>query len=63
MNLESLEQQIHEMLDIEIYSAEEVLKAEVCTDPDKNMSAAYMMAINRAKKIISICIKHGVNHG
>jgi len=47
----------HQLLDIEIYSAEEILKLQGCTEPDKNMATAYMMAINRAKKIISICIK------
>ncbi len=55
--LDSVESHCHQLLDIEIYSAEAILRAEWCTDPDKNMSMAYMMAINRAKKIISICIK------
>jgi len=55
--LDEIDHHCHELLDIEIYSAEEILKAEGCTEPDKNMSAAYIMAINRAKKIISICIK------
>ena len=62
MNLDQLENHIHELLDIETYSAEEVLKAEGCTEPDKNMSAAYIMAINRAKKIVSICIKDKAQH-
>ncbi len=55
--LEDIIEQCHQMLDIELYSAEEILKEEGCTEPDKNMSTAYMMAINRAKKIVSICMK------
>ncbi len=55
-NLDEIVDYCHQLLDIEIYSAEEILKAEGCTESDKNMAAAYMMAINRAKKIVSICI-------
>lgn len=57
-NLDTIESHIHELLDIELYSAEEILKAEGCTEPDRNMSTAYIIAINRAKKIISLYIKH-----
>lgn len=60
MNLEQLEQSVHELLDIEIYSAADILKAEGCTDADKNMAIAYQIAINRAKKIISVCIKREI---
>lgn len=55
--LDSLENDIHNFLDIEIYSAEEILKAEGVKEPDKNMSTAYLMAINRAKRIVSACIR------
>lgn len=60
--LDGLENDIFQFLDIEIYSAEEILKAEGVAEPDKNMSTAYLMAINRAKRIVSACIrskKHG----
>ncbi len=57
MNLEELEDHIHYFLDIEIYSAEEILKSEGCGEHDKKMSMAYQMAINRAKKLVSICCR------
>ena len=57
MNLEEIESYCLQLLDIELYSAEEVLKAQGCSDQDKNMVMAYIMAINRAKKIIPLCFK------
>lgn len=55
--MNKLEDMIQQILDIEIYAAEEILKQSGVEEPTKNMICAYILAINRAKKIVSGCIK------